>query len=258
MKVQPVRLFRAAMLFGFAGVITKIFLTGQMVKYMSPSLDPLTAAAGIVLAAMGVMELLQGCQPSGSDAAGHEHDDHDHGHESGGIEQASTYLLVMAPIILGLIVIPQALGSSVMRGESMFSLLLAYPSNANQANMGAPPAPSKPISDVPDLLAYLRKAGESGVGQRVRAAGVVVRNDALGGNEFALLRYSIVHCVADAIPVGLLVVTPGDPGVASDGWVEVEGVLAVRQREGDRLVSIAADRVVLAEEPVNPYLPPIF
>jgi len=257
MKIQPVRLFRAAMLFGFAGVIAKIFLTGQMVKYMSPSLDPLTAGAGIFLAIMGVMELLRGRQPSGSDAAGHEHD-HDHGHGSGGIEQASTYLLVMAPIILGLIVTPQALGSSVMSGESIFSLLLAYPSNASQANMGAPPAPSKPISDVPDLLAYLRKAGESGVGQRVRAAGLVVRNDALGGNEFALLRYSIVHCVADAVPVGFLVVTPGDPGVASDGWVEVEGVLAVRQRDGDRLVSIAADRVVLAEEPVNPYLPPIF
>ena len=255
MKVRPVRLFRAAMLFGFAGFIAKIFLTGQMVKYMSPSLDPLTAAAGIVLAGMGVMELLQSRIPDPADA--HRHD-HDHDHESGKIDQAFTYLLVMAPMILGLIVTPQALGSSVMSGTSMFSLLLAYPSNMGRANVDAPPAPAKPISDMPELLVYLRRAGESGVGQRVRAAGVVVRNDALGGNEFALLRYSIVHCVADAIPVGLLVVTPGDPGVASDGWVEVEGVLAVRQREGNRLVSIEADRVVLAEEPVNPYLPPIF
>ncbi len=41
-------------------------------------------------------------------------------------------------------------------------------------------------------------------------------------------------------------------------WVEVEGVLTVRDREGDRLVSIQADRVVLAEEPVNPYLPPVY
>ena len=257
MKVRPVRLFRAAMLFGFAAFIAKVFLTGQMVKYMSPSLDPLTAAAGVVLAIMGVMELLHSRKPGPAEADGHHHD-HDHGHASGRIDQALTYLLVMAPMILGLIVTPQALGSSVMSGESIFRLLLAYPSNASQANTGAPPALAKPISDMPELLVYLRRAGESGVGKRVRAAGVVVRNDALGGNEFALLRYSIVHCVADAIPIGLLVVTPGDPGVASDGWVEVEGVLAVRQREGDRLVSIAADRVVSAEEPVNPYLPPIF
>jgi uncharacterized repeat protein (TIGR03943 family) len=167
-------------------------------------------------------------------------------------------MLVMAPMILGLLVTPQALGSSVMSGEGMFSLLLTYPANAAPSSSGAPPAIGKPIRDVPEMLAYLRRAGESGVGQRVKAAGLVVRNDALGGNEFALLRFSIVHCVADAVPVGFLVVTPGDPGVASDGWVEVEGVLSVRQHEGDRLVSITADRVVSAEEPVNPYLPPIF
>lgn len=257
MKRRAMSVFRAAMLFGFAAFIAKVFFTGQMVKYMSPSLDPLTAVSGIVLAAMGVMEILRACEPCPQDAEGHQHDHGPH-HAPGWIDQALSSLLVMSPVILGLIVTPQALGSSVMSGESIFRLLLAYPSNVRQESAPAPPARTGRISDLPELLAYLRRAGESGVGQRVQTAGVVVRNDALGGNEFALLRYSIVHCVADAIPVGLLVVTPGDPGVAADSWVEIEGVLTMRQREGDRLVSIAADRVVLAEEPVNPYLPPIF
>ncbi len=253
MKPQPVRLLRAGMLLGVAGLIVKLFATGQMVKYMSPSLDPLSAATGVILAAMGIKELVDSREPGHTHAAGQDHD-----HESGGFEQAVTYLLVLAPLVLGLAVTPRALGSSALSGEHMTSLLLAFPPISTVAAPVAPPMPSRPITDVPDLLAYLRRAGESGVGQRVHAAGLVVRNDALDGNEFALLRYSIVHCVADAIPVGLLVVTPGDPGVQSDGWVEVDGVLAVQQREGDRLVSIVADRVVLAEEPVNPYLPPVF
>jgi len=253
MKLQPARLLRAAMLLGVVGLIVKLFTTGEMVKYMSPSLDPLTAATGVILAVMGMMELVDSREPGSTHAAGHEH-----GHESSGFEQALTYLLVLAPLVLGLAVTPRALGSSALSGEHMTSLLLAFPSTSMPAVPVAQPIPSRPISDVPELLAYLRRSGESGVGQRVHAAGLVVRNDTLDGNEFALLRYSIVHCVADAIPVGLLVVTPGDPGLQSDGWVEVDGVLAIRQREGDRLVSIVADRVVLAEEPVNPYLPPIF
>jgi len=253
MKVLSVRLFRAAMLFGIAGLIAKLFATGQMVKYMSPSLDALTAVTGVVLAVMGAMELLQSRDPDSTHAAGH-----DHGHESDGMEQAFTYLLVLAPLVLGLVVTPRALGSSALSGDHMTSLLLAFPPASMSAAPGGPPISSRPITDVPDLLAYLRRAGEAGVGQRVRATGLVVRSDMLGGNEFALLRYSLVHCVADAVPVGLLVVAPGDPGVTSDAWVEVEGVLAVQHREGDALVSIVANRVARAEEPVNPYLAPIY
>ena len=253
MKDHPLRLFRAAILFGVAGLIAKLFATGQMVKYMSPSLDALTAATGVVMAVMGVMELIQSRDPDRTHAAGHGHH-----HESGGIEQALTYLLVLAPLVLGLVVTPRALGSSALSGDHMASLLLAFPPTSTPAPSGAPPVASRPITDVPELLAYLRRAGESGVGQHVRASGLVVRNGTLGSNEFALLRYSLVHCVADAVPVGLLVVTSLDPGVASDGWVEVEGVLAVQDREGERLVSIRAERVVLAEEPVNPYLPPVY
>ena len=48
---------RAALLGGFALLIAKLFLANQMVKYMSPSLDPLTALTGALLAVMAVMEL---------------------------------------------------------------------------------------------------------------------------------------------------------------------------------------------------------
>ena len=111
-----------------------------------------------------------------------------------------------------------------------------------------------PLDDLGALLAHLRRLGEGGVGQRVRVTGMAARSDALAPNELALLRYAIAHCVADARPLALLVVGPGALDLAEDQWVEVEGLVAVRQREGDRLVTVVAEHITPIDEPANPYL----
>lgn len=254
------QLLRAALLLGFAGLIGKLFLAGEMIKYMSPTLDPLSALAGIVLAAMGVMALRGDSQHplehhrfrEASDVM----DGPGHAQESTGIERVLTYLLVLLPLILGLVITPRALGSSALGGQNVANLVLAFAPPSAPWPGAPPPAPLGSITDTPNLLAYLRQSGESGVGQPVRATGLVARSEALTGNEFVLLRYAIVHCVADARPVALLVVAPEDPGVRSDQWVAVEGVLAARERDGDRLVTIEARRILPVEEPQNPYLQP--
>jgi hypothetical protein len=41
-----VRVLRGALLLGFAALIAKLFLTGQMVLYMSPALDVLRRSPG--------------------------------------------------------------------------------------------------------------------------------------------------------------------------------------------------------------------
>ena len=86
----------------------------------------------------------------------------------------------------------------------------------------------------------------------------LLREEVVGPDLFAQQRRDalddpIAHCVADARPLALLVVSWGDP-VAVDQWVEVEGVLGVREREGNGLVSIVAERVRPIAEPQNPYL----
>ncbi len=195
MSREPVRLLRAVLLFGFAALVAKLFIAGEMVKYMAPALDPLTALTGVVLAAMGVVELAGGSRHA-----------HDHEHASDALEQSLTYALVILPLALGIFVTPRALGAGALGGESVASLLLAYAPGSAPVPGTAPPAPAKPIADTADILAYLQQAGVSGLGQRVHAVGLAIRSDALGEREFALLRYSIAHCVADARPLALLVV----------------------------------------------------
>lgn len=233
---------RAALLFGLAGLIARLFMAGEMVKYMAPALDPLTALTGVVLAVMGAMEVIGGAR--------HAHDEE----HADGIEQALTYALLVLPLALGILVTPRALGAGALGGESVTSLLLAYAPGPGPSPGAEPPAPPRAIADTADVLAYLQRAGVAGVGRQVRASGLALSGAGLGEREFALLRYSIAHCVADARPLALLVVTSGDPAVAVDHWVEVDGVLGVREREGSRLVTIVAEHVRPIAEPPNPYL----
>ena len=239
-RADPARLARSALLLGLAVLIAKLFATGQMALYMSPALDPLTALAAVVLASMGVLEAWVGLRGA---RAGHT--------EPAGVDQTLTYLLVLVPLLLGLFVAPRALGSSALGGENVSSLVLSF---ARQASPTAAGLTTQPIDDVADLLAFLRRAGEAGVGQHVHALGLVARSNDLEPNEFVLLRYSIAHCVADARPIALLVVAPGAAAWRTDTWVEIDGRLGSRERAGDRLVSILADRIVPTEEPSNPYL----
>ena len=258
MTVDRARLARAGCLLAFALLIGKLLATGQMVKYMTPTLDPLSAATGVALAAMAALEIRGACRRR-SDTRGHDTSPGREGLHAGRgtdrIERAFTALLVLAPVALGLLVTPRALGSGALGGEQVSRLLLAFGPARAQAPTGLPsPSAEPPLEDVGAVLAHLRQVGESGVGRRVRVIGMVTRSDTLAPTELALLRYAIVHCVADARPVALLVVGPRGADLAADQWIEVEGVLAIRQREGDRLVTVVADRITLVEEPANPYL----
>jgi uncharacterized repeat protein (TIGR03943 family) len=238
-----VRRLRGWLLVGFAALIAKLFIAGEMARYMAPALDPLMALSGVAVGAMGVVEIVARARPR-----------EQHEHSVDLIEQVLTCVLVILPLGLGLLITPRALGVGALGGESVTRLLLAYAPGQSPAVDATPPAASKPIEDTADLLAYLRQAGLSGTGQRVRAAGLAIRDESLGANEFALLRYAITHCVADARPLALLVREAGGRAVRADQWVEVEGVLTATERDGSQLVTIAALRVRPTPEPSNPYL----
>jgi uncharacterized repeat protein (TIGR03943 family) len=253
MTVDWARLGRAGCLLAFAGLIGKLLATGQMAKYMTPALDPLSAATAIVLAIMAAFETRAATRRGAASAPA---SDSHAGHGPRGMELLLTALLVLAPVALGLLVTPRALGSGALGGAEVSRLLLAFGSDSRERGAAAPgsDAGAAPLEDLAELLPYLRQAGERGIGRQVRVTGMVAASAAFAPNELALLRYAIAHCVADARPLALLVVAPGAVSLVADQWVEVEGVVAVRPREGDRLIAVVAQRITPVDEPTNPYL----
>jgi uncharacterized repeat protein (TIGR03943 family) len=236
------RVVRGLVLVALAALIGRLLVSGQMALYMSPALDPITGMTGLMLAAMGVFEVLFGLRRADASP--------DAGHVTL-TDQALTLLLVWLPIGLGLFMSPRALGSAAVSGQDLTRLVVAF-SSAPPANPVRPP--THPIEDVADLFHYLRDAGEGGVGQPVHLLGIVARSDTLPADQFVLLRFSIVHCVADAQPLGVLIVAPSELSLESDHWVEVEGTLASEPRGSERLVGIHAERIMPSDEPPDPYI----
>jgi uncharacterized repeat protein (TIGR03943 family) len=237
------QLVRSLLLLAIAGVIFKLLASGQMALYMSPALDPLTAGTGVLLAGMGAHEMWSALRHrSNANATGH------------GLlaDDALSYLLVLVPVGLGLFATPRALDANALGGQDAARVVVAF-STSLGSGVVAPPA--QPIRDVADLFTYLRTAGEGGVGQPVHLVGMVARGDSLSADQFVLLRYSIVHCVADAQPLGLLVeMADASEPVSSASWVEIDGTLASTERGGAHLVSVFATRVAPTREPANAYL----
>ena len=247
-QLTPTRLVRAALLAGFGFLILKLLATGQMPKYMSSSLDPLMAATGLVMIGLGVAEGLAGGAARAAEVEAAHPPSEDNA------DQALTYGLVGAMLLFGLLVPPRALGTAALAGEDLANYLLAFDPRVAPKPPGEA-LPGKPIEDVGELTAYLGRVGEGGVGQRVRVTGLVSKSGGLQPGEFPLLRFVILHCVADARPVGFLVVNaPDRPDL--DQWVRIEGTVAVRERLGDRLLAIEATSIVPIGEPADPYLHP--
>ena len=237
------QLVRGMLLLAIAGVIFKLLASGQMALYMSPALDPLTGGTGVLLAGMGVHEMWSAlCQHSNTNV----------NRDGSLVDEALSYLLVLVPVGLGLFATPRALDANALGGQDAARVVVAFSTSVG-SGVVAPPA--QPIRDVGDLFAYLRTAGEGGVGQPVHLLGMVARGDSLSAHQFVLLRYSIVHCVADAQPLGLLVEMPdSSEPLSSASWVEIDGTLTSSERGGAHLVSVFATRVVPTSEPVNAYL----
>lgn len=247
-RLDPTRLVRAALLAGFGLLILKLLLSGQMPRYLSASLDPLMAATGFVMLALGGAEAAA-ARLSAPGAADPSHDS-----AESPAEQAATYGLLAGMLLFGLLVAPRALGTSALAGEDLANYLLTFdPRIVPQTSSAV--RPDRPVEDVGDLMTYLGRVGEGGVGQRVRVTGLVSKSGGLRADEFPLLRFMIVHCVADARPVGFLVTNIADrPDL--DQWVRVEGVVAVQERAGDRLLAIEATSVEPVVEPSDPYIHP--
>jgi len=237
-----IRFVRSGVVLGTGVLIAKLLVTGQIHYYLSPTFDGLTAVTGLVLGGMGALELWRALRRSPSVQAEH-----------GGLDAMLSLGVLAVPLVAGLLLSPRALGVSGLGGTPVSRLVLAFDTE-QAATPSKAPAPRQPIADVGDLMAYLRRAGMGGVGQPVRALGLVARSEDLPPNEFVLVRYTIVHCVADAQPLGFLVVAPDAVNVRGDQWVEVDGTLASELRGVDRLVGIQASRIVPTDEPTDPYV----
>jgi uncharacterized repeat protein (TIGR03943 family) len=163
-----------------------------------------------------------------------------------------SYLVLLAPLVLGVVIPPQPLGASVAGNRGL----------TNAAGITQERAVSSlTVPTRRDILGWLRAFGpdpdpEAFAGQAVEAVGFVYRDEEMAADQFMVARFLIVCCVADAIPVGLPVRYAEADHLELDTWVRVKGTFAASEVQGEQLPVIAAEEVTVVPQPAQPYLYP--
>lgn len=84
--------------------------------------------------------------------------------------------------------------------------------------------------------------------------GFVYREEGMGSNTFAISRFLMMCCPADAMPFGVLVEGDNAAVFPEDTWVEIEGAIKTTSMNGKDTLSILAAQIRMIEEPASPYI----
>jgi uncharacterized repeat protein (TIGR03943 family) len=229
------------------GTLLRIALDGDYTRYVKASAKPYLLAAGVVLAAVGLITLVQALRrrPYERDPAQRDHEEHRHG-------RFDVAWLLAAPAAALLLFAPQAIGSY----------------QAVHAGSALPPAPTSPYPPLapPDaagdptsisVVDYASRAvfdhGKSLGARMLAMTGFLTK----APSGWYLTRMVVTCCAADAaaIKVGIDGAVPA--GAADDTWVRLVGAYEPRTEadkvNGAVIPYVAASDIAVVSEPANPY-----
>ncbi len=206
----------------------------------------LFAIVGLVLVAISYRPAFRRSEAEGAEAP------HSHHHLGW-----AGLTLVLLPMVLGVLIPPQPLGAAAMDNREIN--ITAQTRSMLPAAVRA--AAEKSATDR-SLLDWLHaftaspNPAQEYAGQPVDVVGFIYHDDRLGADQVLVNRFVVSCCVADASVVSMVVHSPEAAALPNDAWVQVQGILQPGEFDGRALPILAADRVLPASMPDQPYLYP--
>lgn len=176
-----------------------------------------------------------------------------HDHNSFSLKDGVIYTIFLLPIVLGLIVTPQGLDSfaASKRGVDLESPI-------SKSTAMETPQRKKTSSynelNLLDLLTTAENDEKKIMGKAISTIGFVYKDENMSDDSFALLRFVITCCAADAQPIGVMVESENISYLENDQWVRVNGIVQIKEKEGERVLTIIADDVDSIPKPKEQYL----
>ncbi|TCC50657.1 TIGR03943 family protein [Kribbella capetownensis] len=260
----------AALVIVFIGAaVMELATSGTYLRYVKPGMRWMLLAAGVVLIALAVTDVLVDGRkkpaqqeqpvampedawrdapwPAGRRDEEIDHSAHaDHGHGHHGLPRTAWLLLI--PIFALLVIDPPALGADAAERQSPVSSKPANPkSNAWMADnsQGAPPV-AVPVTDYAIWAVWQQDTMK---GRRYQLTGFVT--PAKNGVWY-VTRIGITCCVADG--TAYMVEARGQAAPPKNQWVTVTGLWAepTKRPDGD-VAALTVETLKPVAMPVNPY-----
>jgi uncharacterized repeat protein (TIGR03943 family) len=92
-------------------------------------------------------------------------------------------------------------------------------------------------------------------GKEIMLTGFVYRDDDMQhSSHFALGRFLVMCCPADAAPFGVMIHIPDANKFEKDSWVQIRGTIGSAQIDGKDMMEIQATSVTPINQPASPYI----
>lgn len=221
-----------------------LYFSGLLVLVQRSLFSYFTLGAGFCLLGLGAAKYLVGDEPEDST---HHH------HPVGGLlsNRALRVTVLLVPILGGLLLQGDGLGALAARKRGVFmdagairSLLTAKKELRTKLKQ------EYRYAEVTGI--YLM--GDDVVGQKVATMGFVFKGKQIPEGHFAVVRFYIWCCAADARAISVLVKYDKTDKLTENHWVKVYGVLRNYQMGKKKVPMIEADRIELCGAPGRPYL----
>lgn len=90
--------------------------------------------------------------------------------------------------------------------------------------------------------------------KRILLEGFVFREEDMLPDTFALTRFLVMCCTADAVPFGVMIQGEDVANIEADAWIELEGRIQIANINGEARLQIKADQIRQVEQPASPYI----
>ncbi|OBZ09410.1 TIGR03943 family protein [Bacillus sp. FJAT-26390] len=153
--------------------------------------------------------------------------------------------------------------SAVQKNPNTGSSETLFPSDEYTADHAAygkklykQPLISVPEKQFIETLTTLDLYLEAFIGKEIEITGFVYREEDMGKDRFAVSRFAMSCCSADALPYGLMIIWPKAMDYADDGWVSVRGEFTTSTYLDNEIIALEAVKLTRIKAPESPYVYP--
>ncbi|MDA1477903.1 TIGR03943 family putative permease subunit [Bacillus changyiensis] len=245
-------MFRTFILMSFTFFFFHLHASGNLTKYINMKYAYLSYIAIFLLALLTAVQFYRYIKGTSDTDCGHECGcGHDHEENKPFFKKILIYFVFLFPLCTGIFLPVATLDSNIVKSKGFSFKGIEQPEHYAQTQYLRPDTSiyygqegydelmekalakykeKKQISlDEHDYLKGMETIynypGEF-LGKTIEFNGFAFKGEAIHGRELFVLRFGIIHCIADSGVYGMLVEFPEDINIKDDQWLHVKGTLS--------------------------------
>ncbi|KAA6448976.1 TIGR03943 family putative permease subunit [Bacillus atrophaeus] len=250
-------MFRLLVLMGFTFFFYHLHASGNLTKYINMKYSYLSFIAIFLL---GILTVVQAYLYIKTPEKGthHHHDqncgcghDHDHEQHKPFYKRYFIYLVFLFPLVSGIFFPIATLDSTIVKAKGFSFKAMESGDHYSQTQYLRPDSSLYYADDSYDKLMkklYKKYSGQKHIsltdedflkgmetiynypgeflGRTIEFNGFAYKGNAINKKQLFVLRFGIIHCIADSGVYGMLVEFPKDMDIKDDEWIHIKGTLS--------------------------------